>query len=208
MLKHYTEKISRYKRQLFRRPVAREEFSTACNTPADTETDVSGRKNIPKKSGKSGQETDLLQDKNGREVRIHYVTSVDGFPHKIDIKRLMVFLHERLKPYEVTSEDIEQGIREALTATGREGGFVLIAELKGRIAGALVMQKTGMKGYIPENTLLFVAVSPEERGNGMRRKIVEYALDKAEGSVKLHVEYDTRPAGSMEGSDLSANTQR
>ena len=47
-----------------------------------------------------------------------------------------------------------------------------------------------MKGYVPENILLFVAVSPEERGKGMGRRIVEYALGKVEGGVKLHVEYD------------------
>ena len=132
----------------------------------------------------------LSRDKDGRESRIHYVTSIDGFPQGIDIKRLTDFLHESLKPFEDTLEDIEQGVRDAFTAAGREGGFVLIAESKGRITGALVMQKTGMKGYVPENILLFVAVSPEERGKGLGRKIIEHALDMVEGNVKLHVEYD------------------
>jgi DNA-binding MarR family transcriptional regulator/GNAT superfamily N-acetyltransferase len=153
-------------------------------------TDTAEDMNVLKKSGVAGQEADLLRDKDGGEVRMHCVTSVDGFPQGIDIKRLTDFLHESLKPYEDTPEDIEQGIRDAFTATGREGGFVLVAEFKGRIAGALVMQKTGMKGYVPENILLFVAVSPEERGKGMGRKIVEYALNIVDGSVKLHVEYD------------------
>jgi GNAT superfamily N-acetyltransferase len=115
---------------------------------------------------------------------------MDGFPQGIDIKKLTNFLHESLKPYEDTPEDIEQGIRDAFAAKGREGGFVLIAECEGRIGGALVMQKTGMNGYVPENILLFVAVSPKERGKGMGRKIIENALNRVEGGVKLHVEYD------------------
>jgi DNA-binding MarR family transcriptional regulator/GNAT superfamily N-acetyltransferase len=156
----------------------------------ETADDVKGRENILKKSNMADQKAVLSRDKDGGEVRIHYVTSLDGFPPGIDIQRLTNFLHESLKPYEDTPADIEQGIRDAFTATGREGGFVLIAEFKDHIAGALVMQKTGMRGYVPENMLLFVAVSPEERGKGMGRKIVEYALNKVEGEVKLHVEYD------------------
>jgi DNA-binding MarR family transcriptional regulator/GNAT superfamily N-acetyltransferase len=156
----------------------------------DTADDVNGRKNILRKSGTPGEETYLLRVRDGREVRMHYVASADEFPNGIDVQRLTDFLHESLKPYEDTPEDIEQGILDAFTARGREGGFVLIAEFNGHIAGALVMQRTGMKGYVPENILLFVAVSPEERGKGMGRKIIEHALDRVEGNVKLHVEYD------------------
>ena len=158
----------------------------AHHTLTDTADEVKGLK----KSGMAAQEAELLRLKDGRKLRIHTVTSVNRFPQGIDIKRLVGFLHESLKPYEDTPEDIEQGIRDAFTGKGREGGFVLVAEFEGRISGALVMQKTGMKGYVPENILLFVAVSPEERGKGMGRRIVEYALGKVEGGVKLHVEYD------------------
>jgi DNA-binding MarR family transcriptional regulator/GNAT superfamily N-acetyltransferase len=164
----------------------------AHHTLTDTADDVNGEKNASGKSGISRHRATLLQEKNneGQDIRFHCVTSMDEFPQGIDIKNLTHFLHESLKPYEDTPEDIEQGIRDAFTATGREGGFVLIAEIRGRIAGALVMQKTGMKGYVPENILLFVAVSPKERGIGIGHKIIEHALHMVKGSVKLHVEYD------------------
>jgi DNA-binding MarR family transcriptional regulator/GNAT superfamily N-acetyltransferase len=129
--------------------------------------------------------------KNAAEKhRIHFVDAMDKFPDGIDIKLLTAFLHEALKPYEDTPEDIERGIRDALTAVGREGGFLLIMELEGKITGALVMQKTGMQGYVPENILLFVAVPPDCRGKGLGRSLIEYALSLVEGNVKLHVEYD------------------
>ena len=52
------------------------------------------------------------------------------------------------------------------------------------------MQRTGMRGYVPENLLLFVAVSPHRRGNNLGRFLIERAIHKAEGNIKLHVEYD------------------
>jgi len=104
--------------------------------------------------------------------------------------KLVEFFHESLKPYQDNPEDIEQGIRDALTAPGREGGFLLIAETNEKIAGALVMQRTGMKGYVPENILLYVAVSPDMRGKGLGRLIIERAVKSADGNIKLHVEYD------------------
>lgn len=123
-------------------------------------------------------------------LRILAVTSFDGFPEGIDLGTLARFLHESLRPYEDAPEDIERGIRDALGAPGRPGGFVLIAAGGGKIAGALVMQKTGMRGYVPENLLLFVAVGPGQRGKGLGRRLIERAIGMCEGDVKLHVEYD------------------
>jgi ribosomal-protein-alanine N-acetyltransferase len=125
-----------------------------------------------------------------QEHYVHFVNDLDRFPDHIDINKLIDFLHQSLKPYEDTPEDIERGIRDALSAVRREGGFLLISESKDEISGALVMQKTGMKGYVPENILLFVAVSPDQRGNGLGRNLIEYALSLVDGNVKLHVEYD------------------
>ncbi len=160
-----------------------------------SEEDINRDKNASKVSGKSVPEASSLRDRNDSEknvpdVCLRVVRSLDGFPGGFDIKTLTGFLHESLKPYEDTPEDIERGIRDALTAVGREGGFVLISELQGRIVGSLVMQKTGMKGYVPENILLFIAVSPDQRGRGLGRCLVENAIQMVDGSIKLHVEYD------------------
>ncbi len=160
-----------------------------------SEDDINGENNLSEASGEplSKASSPRDRDKAGSkvpDVRFHVVHSLNEFPRGVDIKTLTDFLHESLKPYEDTPEDIEHGIRDALSAVGREGGFLLISELQGRIIGALVMQKTGMKGYVPENILLFVAVSPDQRGKGMGRMLIERALDMVEGSVKLHVEYD------------------
>lgn len=123
-------------------------------------------------------------------LRLHVARSLAEFPPGVDLEGLTRFLHESLKPYEDAPEDIERGILDALQAEGRPGGFLVIAEIEGALAGALVMQGTGMKGYVPENLLLFVAVAPERRGRSLGRLLIERAVRETEGNIKLHVEYD------------------
>ncbi len=171
-------------------PILAHHFLTA------TEDDIHGGKNAPWRLKEERTASVSASKKRGSRsqqvlnVTLHVVRSLKKLPPAIDIANLTRFLHDSLKPYEDTPKDIERGIRDALSAKGRKGGFLLIAESEGRIAGALVMQSTGMKGYVPENLLLFVAVAPDQRGNSLGRFLIERAIDEAEGSVKLHVEYD------------------
>lgn len=124
------------------------------------------------------------------QIRIHAIRSERAYPEWLDEKDLAHFLHKSLKPYEDTLPDIRRGLHDALSPPHGDPGFILAAESDERLVGALVMLRTGMKGYIPENLLLFVAVDPSYRGQGVGRRIVERALDLADGDVKLHVEYD------------------
>jgi GNAT superfamily N-acetyltransferase len=50
------------------------------------------------------------------------------------------------------------------------------------------MNKTGMKGYIPENILVYIAVHQDERGKGIGRQLMKEALRYAKGDIALHVE--------------------
>ncbi|MBD3370594.1 GNAT family N-acetyltransferase [Candidatus Fermentibacteria bacterium] len=108
----------------------------------------------------------------------------------IDVKDLARFLHESLKPYEDPMGQIFDGLDYALSEEPGKGGFVLLAELDNEPIGVVVMLNTGMKGYIPENVLLFVAIRPDMRGKGLGGRIIKRALDEAQGDVKLHVEHD------------------
>lgn len=111
-------------------------------------------------------------------------------PQWIDRARLAAWLHESLKPFEDTMPDIEGGLDYAFSDAEGLGGFVVLAHEEQEIVGALVMLSTGMSGYIPENILLFVAVSPEMRGRGVGRRVIEWSIEQADGDVKLHVEHD------------------
>jgi GNAT superfamily N-acetyltransferase len=124
------------------------------------------------------------------EVQIDIYDTWDQLPQWFDSDRLVSFLHESLKPYEDTPEDIYAGLDHALGEATGPGGFLVLATHDDTPLGALVMLDTGMSGYIPENLLLFVAVHPDGRGRGLGKRIISAALQRCNGPVKLHVEYD------------------
>jgi len=113
----------------------------------------------------------------------------EDFPAYLDRQKLARFLHNSLKPFEDSVADIVSGIDYALSSEPGRGGFILIAESAGQLAGALVMLRTGMKGYVPENLLLFVAVAPTMRRKGIGVRLVRKAVQVSDGDVKLHVEH-------------------
>ena len=129
-------------------------------------------------------------DKTSTDLKIHELRCMEDFPSWINVEELAAFLHESLKPYEDPLADVRQGITDALAPRIGEPGFVLVAEMDRKVVGALIMLRTGMKGYVPENFLLMVAVDPSVRGKGVGSQVIKRAFDLADGDVKLHVEYD------------------
>ncbi len=131
-------------------------------------------------------------------ITLHEVRSEEQCPNFTTWDELAEFLHHSLKPYQDTVADIRRGLRDAFRELDGGTGFVLIAEQQEEPVGALVMLRTGMAGYIPANLLLFVAVSPDQRGKGTGKRLVKRALELADGDVKLHVEYDNPAKGLYE----------
>jgi len=70
------------------------------------------------------------------------------------------------------------------------GGFVVTGREDGKLLGAVVVNRTGMDGYIPENILVYIATHRQHRGKGLGRQLMKAALDAADGGVALHVEPD------------------
>ena len=100
------------------------------------------------------------------------------------------FLFKHLDRFGDPLKDINKCLEYAFSDNPAEGGFALAAFYENKLVGALIINKTGMSGYIPENILVYVAVDASYRGKGFGRQIVERALKETEGNVKLHVEYD------------------
>lgn len=105
-----------------------------------------------------------------------------------------LFLH--LGKYGDPKEDIMKCLDYALDQSMHAGGFVIMAREEGKLVGALIMNKTGMSGYIPENILVYIAVDAEQRGKGIGGKIMELAKKMANGAIALHVEPDN-PAKNL-----------
>lgn len=124
------------------------------------------------------------------QIELVKVEKEEEFPSWAPRSEVVIFLHENMKPYEDTEEDIGRGLDYALSKEGGKGGFLTLARYQGELTGVLVMLQTGMKGYVPENILLFVGVRPQLRGKGIGQQLIERSLAECKGDVKLHVEYD------------------
>lgn len=105
-------------------------------------------------------------------------------------KGIIDFLHTHLDQFRDTKDAIGKAIAYALSESPGPGGFVLQGKLDDEIAGVVVINKTGMEGYIPENILVYIAVDKKFRGKGYGKELMTKSLELTEGSVKLHVEHD------------------
>ncbi|WP_430809659.1 MULTISPECIES: GNAT family N-acetyltransferase [unclassified Carboxylicivirga] len=100
------------------------------------------------------------------------------------------FLFTHLGEYGDPKADINKCLDYAFSNQKSEGGFALGAFYKDQLVGALVINHTGMSGYIPDHILVYVAVDKQYRGRGFGQQIIEAAFAHCPGDVKLHVEYD------------------
>jgi len=123
-------------------------------------------------------------------MKIHIIRQEEGLPKWASREHLAGFLHETMRPYEDTVEDIQRALDYAFSSVNGKGGFLVLGELRDKLVGAVLMLHTGMKGYIPETVLVFVSVLPEMRGGGLGATLIRMAIVEANGNVKLHVEHD------------------
>lgn len=98
------------------------------------------------------------------------------------------FLFQSLEEYGDPVCDIRHAISYALGEAGSPGGFILSTENKGEITCAVVVNRTGMEGYIPENILVYIATHKDHRGKGIGKQVMQRAISLAKGDIALHVE--------------------
>lgn len=103
-------------------------------------------------------------------------------------KEVADFLFKHLDQFGDDYDAIMRCINFALDDKEKFGGFILVAKDNDKVAGAVIINKTGMAGYIPENILVYIAVHKDYRGKGLGKELMLKTFDKAEGSIKLHVE--------------------
>lgn len=105
-------------------------------------------------------------------------------------QRLADFLYQHLDEFGDPRKDILLAIDYARGANDRYGGTLIYAEESSEIAGAVVLNETGMHGYIPENILVYIAVHQKARGQGLGRQLMNAAINATKGNIALHVEAD------------------
>lgn len=100
------------------------------------------------------------------------------------------FLFTHLEQYGDAKADIQKCLDYALYRNGKPGGILFTAKDNDEMVGAVIINFTGMKGYIPENILVYIATHNGYRGQGIGKKLMQMAVEHTEGNIALHVEPD------------------
>lgn len=119
-------------------------------------------------------------------------------PSELEKNEIVDFLHENLDQYGDPKKDIRKAIDYSVKELSYLGGFTLVLKEESKIKGAVVMNQTGMSGYIPENILVYIATHRDHRGEGLGKKLMEIAVKYAKGDIALHVEANNPAKGLYE----------
>jgi [ribosomal protein S18]-alanine N-acetyltransferase len=103
-------------------------------------------------------------------------------------QKIAEFLFTHLEQYGDHIEDILKCIDYVMNPN--RGGNIVVGLEDDKIVGVVILNNTGMKGFIPENILVYIAVDNSQRGKGYGKKLMEKAISIAEGNIALHVEPD------------------
>ena len=106
------------------------------------------------------------------------------------------FLFKHLEQFGDPREHITKSVDYALKEYDSFGGFLLVSYEGDVISGVVVVNRTGMSGYIPENILVYIATHNEMRGQGIGKHLMKETIKHAEGDIALHVEPEN-PAGFL-----------
>lgn len=123
-------------------------------------------------------------------LHIEHYSSLDAMEQVVAKEALIDFLYTNLGAYRDDKTSIDKCLTYAFSQDAGKGGFVLLAFDEDKLAGALIMNYTGMEEFIPEYILVYLAVDSQMRGKGIGRALVEQSLSFSKGQVALHVEYD------------------
>ncbi|MCK9450244.1 MAG: GNAT family N-acetyltransferase [Bacteroidales bacterium] len=106
----------------------------------------------------------------------------------LEKKRIIDFLHQHLDEFGDTKDAIKKAIDYSIGESSPIGGFVIVGTIDNKMAGAVVVNRTGMEDYIPENILVYIAVDSALRGKGIGKQLMKKAIDLSKGNIALHVE--------------------
>ncbi len=122
-------------------------------------------------------------------MELEFFTPKDKLDEKQQ-KEVADFLYDHLDEFGDDYQAIMRCLVFAMDDKSKFGGSVLVSREEGKITGAVVINKTGMGGYIPENILVYIAVHRDYRGKGLGKELMLKIFEKTDGNIKLHVEHN------------------
>lgn len=122
-------------------------------------------------------------------MNIEYFNSQN--PLNSEEKEILVeFLFRELGQYGDPAYQIGQAIDYAMDENTCKGGVVAVMYEADQIVCSAVVIFTGMKEFIPENLLVYIAVSNNYRGRGFGKRMLSAIIERTDGDFALHVEED------------------
>ncbi len=119
-------------------------------------------------------------------------------PTEIEKGKMVKFLREHLGEYGDPEPDIRKAINYSVKEFASFGGFTATISEDDILKGVVVVNATGMSGYIPENILVYIATHCDHRGEGLGKKLMETVISHAKGDIALHVEENNPAKGLYE----------
>lgn len=129
--------------------------------------------------------------------KINFMITIQKYSEKNKVaenqkEEIVKFLFEHLEQYGDPESDIATAVNYSLGHQNKPGGNIITAtdQDSQSLVGAVVLNKTGMGGYIPENILVYIATDKKLRGQGIGKLLMKNAIDSCEGDIALHCEPD------------------
>ncbi|MGB5988668.1 MAG: GNAT family N-acetyltransferase [Marinifilaceae bacterium] len=108
----------------------------------------------------------------------------------VERNQIINFLFENLEEYGDPIDEIEKCFEYAMEECKSFGGCIFASYEDEEIVGAVIINNTGMVGYIPEHILVYIASHKQHRGKGIGKLLMESAINETHGDIALHVEPD------------------
>lgn len=118
------------------------------------------------------------------------INPTTGFHPVFTHESIATFLSEQLEEYGDKIEDIKNALDFAANKDSEGKGHIIIGHDDESIIGVVVINATGMSGYIPENILVYIATHRDCRGKGYGKKLMTHTISLCHGDIALHVEKD------------------
>lgn len=138
----------------------------------------------------------VVEQEKTNDFFIRYFQTENELPGWINVFDIVNFLQTHLAPYDDPKDVIATAVDYALSSHPGGKGFILLATVDKKLLGAAVCIQIDKVGIIPENLIVYVCVHRNYRRKGLGSRLIQEAIDCAEGDVKLHLE-NTNPAKKL-----------
>lgn len=107
-------------------------------------------------------------------------------------KEFIDFLFKHLDEFKDEKSAIEKCIRYTFNELNEKetSGFIVGVYDVNKLIGLSIINETGMREYIPENILVYIAIHKDYRGKGIGKILMSKVIEFSKGDIALHVEKD------------------